>query len=249
MREYLLFRLYGPLASWGDIAVGEYRPSYSYPSKSAICGLLAAALGIDRIDDESHLDLSRSVQFALCVLAPGSLLRDYHTIQTPGNTRRHLSTRKDELADRLNIATILSSRDYRMDAAYDACISLKEDSQYDLAQIKGALERPKYTLYLGRKSCVVALPLCPRLLQAESALRALQAYETVLKDQEGGIKSEVSGLLAGGNSVTYLWEEDNSDEYTHIQTRRDSVLSRRRWQFAERQEKYKMIGKERDIHV
>jgi CRISPR system Cascade subunit CasD len=38
MRDYLLFRLYGPLAAWGDIAVGEYRPSFAHPSKSAIIG-------------------------------------------------------------------------------------------------------------------------------------------------------------------------------------------------------------------
>ena len=36
MRAYLVFQLYGPLASWGDIAVGETRPSTPIPSKSAI---------------------------------------------------------------------------------------------------------------------------------------------------------------------------------------------------------------------
>ena len=39
------------MASWGEIAVGENRHTASYPSKSAIIGLLGAALGIKR-DDE-----------------------------------------------------------------------------------------------------------------------------------------------------------------------------------------------------
>jgi CRISPR system Cascade subunit CasD len=34
--EYLLFRLYGPMASWGEIAVGEMRHSEVKPSKSAL---------------------------------------------------------------------------------------------------------------------------------------------------------------------------------------------------------------------
>jgi CRISPR system Cascade subunit CasD len=50
MMEYLLFRLYGPLASWGEIAVGESRHTATYPGKSALLGLLAAALGIRRDD-------------------------------------------------------------------------------------------------------------------------------------------------------------------------------------------------------
>ena len=50
IRDYLVFRLYGPMCSWGDIAVGEVRPSTVHPSKSAILGLIAAALGVKRPD-------------------------------------------------------------------------------------------------------------------------------------------------------------------------------------------------------
>ena len=56
MADFLVFQLYGALASWGDIAVGEYRPSQGHPSKSAITGLLAAALGIEREDDAAPRD-------------------------------------------------------------------------------------------------------------------------------------------------------------------------------------------------
>ena len=52
MREFLIFRLYGMMASWGDIAVGELRPTFDHPSRSAIVGLLAAALGIRRDEEE-----------------------------------------------------------------------------------------------------------------------------------------------------------------------------------------------------
>lgn len=52
MKDYLVFRLYGPLVSWGNIAVGEYRPSDSFPTKSALIGLLSASFGFDRSEDE-----------------------------------------------------------------------------------------------------------------------------------------------------------------------------------------------------
>lgn len=83
MKDYLVFRLYGPLVSWGNIAVGEYRPSDSFPTKSAIIGLISASFGFDRSEDGKISELVKSVFFATKTLNPGNLLRDYHTIQTP----------------------------------------------------------------------------------------------------------------------------------------------------------------------
>ncbi len=39
MRHFLLWTLYAPLASFGDVAVGGTRPSFSYPTKSSIIGI------------------------------------------------------------------------------------------------------------------------------------------------------------------------------------------------------------------
>ncbi|MEX2322042.1 MAG: CRISPR-associated protein Cas5, partial [Saccharospirillum sp.] len=38
--EFLVFRLYGPLASWGNTAVGGVRPTLAMPTRSAILGML-----------------------------------------------------------------------------------------------------------------------------------------------------------------------------------------------------------------
>ncbi|HNQ33369.1 MAG TPA: type I-E CRISPR-associated protein Cas5/CasD, partial [Methanoculleus sp.] len=76
MREFLIFRLYGMMASWGDIAVGELRPTFDHPSRSAIVGLLAAALGIRRDEEERLSILSNTCRIAIRVDAPGVLLRD-----------------------------------------------------------------------------------------------------------------------------------------------------------------------------
>ena len=63
MRDYLVMRLYAPLASWGEIAVGEVRHSANYPSKSALLGLLGAALGVRR-DDDAHARSSQGSERA-----------------------------------------------------------------------------------------------------------------------------------------------------------------------------------------
>lgn len=242
MREYLVFRLYGPLSSWGDTAVGEYRPSFSYPTKSAISGLVSAALGIARVDEELLQQVSEGLLFSLLVHSTGSLLRDYHTIQTPGKTDRVLSTRADELIDRESTPTILSTRDYRSDALYDVALSATDASDISLEQIQQALNTPRYLLYLGRKSCPLALPLKPSIISAASSLAALRDYDAQYTAMlaEAGIKNPLGSLHANSSAI-YLWEEDNDIAPDSRPIRRDAPLSRKRWQFSEREEKYKML--------
>ena len=226
MAEYLIFRLYGPLAAWGDIAVGEYRPSFSHPSKSAIIGLLAAALGIRRDEEERHKCLTESCSFAVRVDAMGILLRDYHTTQVP-STRKGVThyTRRSELAvDDLN--TILSSRDYRCDAAYTVAISVIGGMPHTVQELAAALQKPAFTLYLGRKSCPLALPLQPRIVNA-ATLR--EAIETATFDDE------LSDIMVAGPAAVF-WENDGESGLDRHQviTRRDVPISRKRWQFGER---------------
>lgn len=81
----LVFQLDAPLSSWGDVAVGSYRPSSEYPSLSAIQGFLGAALGIDREDEKTQKSLQEGTKIAFGVLDTGTLLRDYHTSQVPSS--------------------------------------------------------------------------------------------------------------------------------------------------------------------
>ena len=59
MTDFLIFQLQGPMAAWGEVAVGEDRGSRDDPGVSALSGLLAAALGVDRADEASHAALAR----------------------------------------------------------------------------------------------------------------------------------------------------------------------------------------------
>ena len=58
MARFLTLTFAAPLASFGAIAVGERRPSWDRPGKSAALGLIAGALGLDRSDEDAHRALA-----------------------------------------------------------------------------------------------------------------------------------------------------------------------------------------------
>lgn len=229
--DYLVFQLQAPLSAWGETAVGEFRPTANYPSESALLGLLAAAFGIRREDEDAHAALRKGYGFAIGVLSSGRLLRDYHTVQVPGRVslkNRPHNSRRDELnlpKDELN--TILSTRDYRQDAASVVAVQVRDGAPYTLSDVAQALAKPRFTLYLGRKACPPALPLNPQIIAAENALTAMQAYQQALAEHGG------TNALALERMV---WGEGIESGATHDLevVRKDRVLSRDHWQFGDR---------------
>lgn len=251
--DILLFRLYGPMVSWGEIAVGESRHTANYPSKSAILGLIGAALGIERYDEAMQSRLQQGYALAMEVLSTGQLLRDYHTVQVPDSVGKFTyRTRRDELVlGRERLGTILSSREYRSDALALVAVRALADAPFSLSQIREKLLRPVFHLYLGRKSCPLAVPLHPQLLTDQANfLAAFKAYHhrSLLPASPSSDEQPLERdryWLGISDERHYFWEgepEDFSDslDLTRRQTRirHDQPLSRRRWQFAPRQEHY-----------
>lgn len=266
MHDYLIFQLYGQLSSWGDIAVGETRPSALTPSKSAILGLVAAALRLKRPDtihyehDEprtarervecevSHSKLAEGYGIAIKVEALGLPLSDYHTVQVPssgaGRNRRVFSSRQDELAkgNKAGLNTILSQREYRQESYCVVALWARPDAPYALNKLCDALLEPGFTLYLGRKACPVALPLQPRVVQAkhmEDALASVSLHDVLRSLAEAeGRKESVLARYFVSSAPLLLWDSDATTRLVSEQTiaRRDVSLSRRRWQFKVRDE-------------
>jgi CRISPR system Cascade subunit CasD len=247
MHRYLVFQLYGPLVSWGEQAVGEARHSATHPSRSAVLGLLAAALGIKRPDtvgkpeereylERQHLLLADSIGVGVKVDSAGIVLKDYHTTQVPPQNKkaRHLFTRRDELrAEKLG--TILSSREYRQDALYIAALWLKGEGGFcSLQDLKDALQRPFFTLYFGRKSCPPALPLNPIIVEADSLKSVLDQYPRPLFSESEFVVDRLRRKL----QTLYFWEAcEHSGMQEDFRTPRyDEPISRSRWQFASREE-------------
>ncbi|WP_341668070.1 type I-E CRISPR-associated protein Cas5/CasD [Alcaligenes sp. SDU_A2] len=235
MQQYLVFRLYGPLASWGTTAVGEERPTASMPSRSALLGLLGAALGIRRDDETALSALQSSVCFGIKQCAPGTLLRDYHTAQVPPQRSKvvHL-TRQSELSDP-SPETILSKRDYRCDGLWVVAVWLSQGAVYTLEQLQQALRQPVFQLYLGRKSCPPALPLAPALCSAVNLKDALnQPFAPLTRSLK-----EDGWWLQQDSWARYSWEGDQDrlgGDVSHAvrTTPWDEPLNRARWQFSQR---------------
>lgn len=251
MRDYLVFQLYGPLASWGDIAVGETRPSSFAPTKSAVIGLVAAALGLRRPDttlseterrqwELEHANLAKGYGMAVKLTQPGLPLTDYHTAQVPssgsGRNKKVFATRRDELSwmPRHDLNTILSRRDYRQDSFSAVALWARQEAPYPLADLRDKLLEPEFVLYLGRKSCPLALPLSPAIASADCFEDALSRSIFAQATQEF-----LGSRQMKESSAMLLWDADAETRLSAEQTvtRRDTPISRRRWQFTVREER------------
>lgn len=245
-REFLLFRLWGPIASWGEIAVGERRGSWARPSRSGVIGIVAAALGIERGDSAAHRRLEDDLGLAVRVDRPGKPLRDYHTAQSPSQKRGlRWATRRDELKVREYLNTVLSERGYYTEM--DAVVALwlrRASPTHLLAEIEARLAEPVFSLYLGRKACPLGLPLGARIMPSQdldSALYAYDAFSTQLIAKLG--KTYAPSARPNGPRSLWLGETDayalgllTPPRLRQRTQRRDGIRDRSRWLFDDRVE-------------
>ncbi|MBA2780719.1 type I-E CRISPR-associated protein Cas5/CasD [Billgrantia kenyensis] len=248
MPRHLVFRLYAPMASWGEAAVGETRPTATYPGRSAILGLVGAALGIRRDDDEGQRRLRKGLQVAVKQRSPGLLLRDYHTVQVPPSQAKvtHRTRREELSVPKETLNTILSSRDYRCDGLWSVAIRLTPEAVWTLEELTTALEKPRFPLYLGRKACPLAAPLVPTVIEASCWRQALDhRFESALDPERSwlalvGNEEKDKRLLRLPDEVLYAWEgaADALDGVAASESSEvwDEPLHRRRWQFGPRTE-------------
>lgn len=234
--EFLVFQLIAPLSSWGDTAVGEFRGSREHPGDSALLGLVGAALGIRRDDEAAHAALRDGYRFAVGVVSPGRLLRDYHTAQVPGRAAlkgRPHATRRDELGvPRGELNTILSTREYRQDGACVVAVQASPGAPFALSDVAERLREPRFVLYLGRKSCPPAEPLAPKVLEAKSAREAMNEYLSSRAD------APALHSMAWSDGV-------NAGVQPHLSApRKDRLIRRRGWQFGDRIEHLALLAKE-----
>lgn len=216
MRDFLIFQLSAAVASFGDVAGHERRGSWTWPGRSAILGLLAAAQGVRRDGDFAALE---ALRLAVAVFDTGAPLRDYHTVQTvPTAAVRRPQSRPEALRTAGQGAnTTITLRDYRAGVLYGVAVAGE-----GLAALAGALARPAFHLYLGRKACPLNAPLDPQIVEAPdpaAALSRLRLPPWVDKPEAREIHAD-PGLFP--------------DPAPRQETRHDAALDRRLWHFAPR---------------
>lgn len=208
MQRYLLFVLAGPLASWGETSGGQRRPTSGRPTKSAVTGLLAAALGLPRGHSEIP-QLAYDLGFAVRVDRQGAMVRDYHTVQAPVGERgtARWRTRACELNAK-SVGTSITTRDYRADGVYTVALWHRNGDDARLDVLARALRYPRWTLYLGRKSCPLGVPMRPVIREAVGLGDAIQEdlpVHTLIWDHgrpQGGLlyyEPDAEGDMAWGS--------------------------------------------------
>ncbi len=222
MRPYLIFTLTANLAAMGELAGHERRGSLSWPGRSALLGLLGAALGRERAADFSDLD-ALALAVAIFDEHEGAPLRDYHTFETiPTAAAKKPNSRPQALIQaRGRTNTSITLRDYQTTPLYGVAVW-----GGDLPPLLAALERPEFTLYLGRKSCPLAAPMGARLLEAEGPAEALTALR-------------LPPWRRGATARRMIVEAEEGDQ--HTETRQDLPLDRGLWHFGTRRVAFRPV--------
>lgn len=135
----------------GEEASGEIRHSATVPTRSALLGLLAAALGIRR-DEEARLNnFNRHYHLAVHALASQDRwLRIITRLRAARKQKYRYYTRRDELTLAPDeVGTLISQREYRCDGYWHVAISATPDAPHSLSKLREALLTPHFPLYLG----------------------------------------------------------------------------------------------------
>lgn len=179
----LLLRLSAPLQSWGVDSKFETRRTNREPTKSGVLGLVAAAIGLRRDDEEGLARLVR-LRFGVRVDREGDLLVDYHTAKNPLPKEVKEYRQKGQKPP----APYVTHRHYLCDAVFLA--GLESDDRAWLGELEAALRRPVYPPFLGRRSCPPTQPLCLGLREAalEEALRAEPRLVKPRRGEDNGLR-------------------------------------------------------------
>ena len=245
-REFLVFPLYAPLTSWGDVAIGDLRTAVAHPTRSGVLGLVGAALGVRREAAEKQAALQTRLRVAVASLSDGHLLRDFQTVQSPPKSRISAFERENKRpprtrAEELDCYTskdhpMVTRRDYFVDTVSLVALWNGVEPGEDLETIDAALRAPTYRLSAGRRSCAIALPLVPVLVNANHPVEALEDAKAV--DPAVFAQLGFERIVDFGTRPVVLWEGASTEwsrgRATQEVRYRDDPGSRLRWQFRER---------------
>lgn len=178
MSDSLAFLIDAPMQSWGASSKFQRRETDSWPTKSALVGVIAAAMGIDKHSADEAEQLAPVAALGFSVWRwpkshPSIRLSDFHTIGGGYDKKNpseilHIPRRASGVA--VDNA-VLTRRTYLTDARF---IAIFQGERATLERISAALLDPVWGVWFGRKTCIPATPLSPVLAPtAHEAIAAL----------------------------------------------------------------------------
>jgi CRISPR system Cascade subunit CasD len=233
VRNWLVILLGAPLASFGEEPGNVRRGSAVHPTRSALVGLAGAALGLDRADIDGQRHLSQAFLTATRTIKAGTPLRDFHTFQSLPSPKGSVATRAQALARKADLVTSITVRDYRSDGMWQAAYCEREGALVSLAALRDAFKRPRYALYVGRRSCPPGYPLAPAIVDAPDPATAFVWHAKYVNTQmRESLIAEADGVIAADSRV-FATDAQHANAVRRIH-RNDEPGDRTRWQFTAR---------------
>ncbi len=164
MTYTLILHLDAPLQSWGIASRYARRDAGAAPSKSAVCGMVCAAMGAAKESEQEAavLEAFAKLRMTSIILHQSGcgcigLLSDYHTVQGTRNANG------GKVAN-----AVLTTRFYHQDKKF-AVLLESEDGNF-LEKTRRALQNPVWGGWFGRKCCIPAAPIIrERLMEPAEA--------------------------------------------------------------------------------
>jgi CRISPR system Cascade subunit CasD len=178
----LLLRMRAPMMSWGDHSRFTIRDTRTEPTKSAVIGLLCAALGRPRWEPIHDL---AALKMGVRVDREGLMQCDYHTVM---DGIKSSGSKGD---------TVISHRYYIADADY--IVGLEGDRSL-LVMLDEALQNPIWQLYFGRKSFVPSRPVGIGI-DDRDLLAALQSHPYELRNKQKPPRERLRYVLEVSDSL------------------------------------------------
>ena len=201
--KHLALLLDAPLQSWGHQSRFDQRTSLAYPTRSAMIGLLAAAMGIDRQDTKGLQEFS-DLEMTSYTFCQGPLLEDFHTIGGGWDKKKnpqHLVVKFDGKPGNKGKPgdTVVSRRQYLQ----ETCFGVILKAPAGLAEkIAAALANPRWGIWLGRKSCIPASPVLQGIFAThEEALESLASHERLVGKKPLRVVREVADFDQGTDTL------------------------------------------------
>ncbi len=181
MCRWLVLRFQAPLMALGGVAIDQVGPTRDFPSTSMLTGLIASALGWHWSDRSNHQLLQERLVFAARRDREGATLEDIQNARLKKTDRGWTTHGKPEERKGASFnAPHRRQREYYADSALRIVVALEpEHDTPTLDEIAAALDRPARPLFLGRKSCLISVPILDppptRWVDAPTAHSALLA--------------------------------------------------------------------------
>ena len=175
---HIILILQGPLTVYPAVRVDHIGTTHAFPTLSMMTGLLANALGYDRLDYQPHERLQKRLIFAARVerQAP-RLLREYQTAQIHRDQKGWTPTGEPERRTGGEYQTYEIRQDYLQNTSMTVALRLQfPDEKPGLEELEAALTCPYRPLFIGKKHCVPGVPIMTGWQEGDTSLDALREW-------------------------------------------------------------------------